>query len=406
MQPAPQRPYGADMPIPMAWSHGNNTIAVDCGNPVLDDVDYSDADAVEHARAAILRMEVWSDIGVWAFRHEGAPDAVAAIAEMALCGQAAIWQRDNPGRQLAEGLDRNHLEAAQVTLLGLLSPSGAHAMTACYEMLPQGARYMPDTGYPDADVLLGMAISDSTLEFAGSVWEAAGEYDEAAMAYDKVATDWWRAGKCEQAAQAYEKAARNCEAVHAYADAARVYDKAATAWQFDRQFAEAAQACEMAAGACHADGRPDDAAQAYTKAATMWMTEGDPGQAAWVYEQAARSWLAAGMFQAASQAWEAAAGHWIEAGYPARAKPARAEQAMALDRVAASWKAAGRSDKADRICQQQAESWGAAGVPVRAARALSEALRVAGIGTPAAAEVRTIGAALFRVDIESEESEV
>lgn len=330
-----QFPPGADSTTLLTGRSSADHVIAECGNPMLDDVDYDNIEAVERAREAILRMGVWNAVA-WVFEPGGEHEALEAIADAFLCQQAAIWQRNHPDRLLVAGLSERHLHAAQVRVLSLLSSRGAQTMTADYVLMPDGIRYLPKTGYGEADEMLTMVVSEPVMhavlegtagschaaahlaehaharamywervggrelatgnfeaaalsqEAAARVWQGAGRPTQAGVIYDKAAENWWRLDRYDEGARASEKSAVAWAVAGEPGQAGRAYLEAAMGWHFGRKSAMAAQAFEMAAEVFHdaCGSESDQAINAWTMAAAIWNRAGAPDQAVRVWTNA------------------------------------------------------------------------------------------------------------------------
>lgn len=327
--------HNANLSISFAYTNSTSSAEIDCGNPFLDDLDFSDPVAVEAARESIVRMEVWQRIAGWAFVRDGELDALLAIADIVLCRKACAWQCSHSEQQAAPGLSLNHLRSAQVTLFSLLSARGANVMTTAYELLPDGIHYRPDTRYAEADAFLEMLVSEPVIhavlektggacdaadtlrehariwriaqpasaeairwtkkgllaearmkpdtaalaqEKAAAAWEAAGRHDEAAVSYDHASGNWWTAGMAARGARASEMAAIAATAGLQQCEAGRLYLEAAWGWQ-SVHYPSAAQACEKGAVAFLDAGETGQAVNARMMAISSWLSAGLPDQA-------------------------------------------------------------------------------------------------------------------------------
>lgn len=357
----------------------------------LDAVDYGNPEAVNNARHAIMRLDVWSSFGDWGFQQGREQDAVEAFADTLLCEKAVTWQRDNPGRQPVEGLSEKSRQGAQATFLAFLSPRGAEAITGQQEVTPDGMRFMPNTGIAELNSLLSAAlvhggttdrqVQSATGDFGGGGWGFDALEDAEFMgAQSNQIGDYAAAADCYESAARWAESHNEPERAKAdWANAADNRDLEAWAKNAARQPGEAAKAFEAAASAYMASGHPDEAKEALLKAAEAWDLEasaqdraGHPDLAAQAYEKKAAARTAAGQAELAKADWRKAASEWIKkasleqsAGHPALA-------AAAYEKAAAASEAAGSQEEVEMAYGKAAEQWRAAGRPELAAVAFEK----------------------------------
>lgn len=363
---------GANLPIYSSRLDTASQVNADCGNPMLEDVDYSNPVAVGCARDAILRMRLWDGVVEMAVEAGSEIEAREAIADIVLCQKAVTWQRDNPTRQPVAELSEGHLQAAQVRLFRLLSVDGVNAMTARYRMLPDGIGYTPATGYAEADEMLATVVSESVVK---AVLEGP---DRACCAAQTLAghAEAWRLSR------------------RSYATALH-WDIAGLVHQIDTDFRQAALAQETAAAAWEAAARPEDAAVTYEKASENWSQAEAQREAAQACEKAAVAWATAGESGQAGRVWEEVAKIWYFGSESAMA-------AQANERAAEAYLDAGETRLAVNALVMAAASWEGARMPVQAARTWTKAMQRAGEDTVLAERVLAKASSLFHVDQASE----
>lgn len=363
-----QRRHDAGVALSSAWTISTNVATVDCGNPMLDQIDYSNVDAVEMARAAILGMRIWDDIADRAFKKGEAQAARQAMAHVILCRKAAVWRANHVGHDSAPGFGLDNLRAAQAHLFAVLSPEGMQAITEEHEVGPGGILYMPRTGNAELDDLIRMVVDENVIRMLRDLSNGSCEAADILQAHAEA---WRNRAPIREEAKRLEGEGWLAAHTGDFYTAAIAMEKSAIAWAY-------------------ADDSQCAAARALSIAASHWIRVREVDRAALVDKKAAKIWNASGQPDDAAKSYGRAAVSLYYAGQHAAA-------AMSHARAALAWEDANQLPSA-------ATAWTYAGMPERSARAWRDALHDAGENTPRATQIINRAATLFHTALDFEET--